>query len=222
VASEKQLSKSLETDWGREGEKFGSLTGGTTSPGHVAAVIAGQWVLPCPSPPGAPVAKGEAGLPELTDVVREGRFRGDEWVHDPAMLGVVFASDVERTAVQLGGHLAALGSEGWFVSTSQRLAIAAFTSSLSYVQEAESAEEPAGSGGKVGKLWGRARSAVSAVSDGIASFGSGVTVVWETPFDPELRAYVPRGRDPRGVEVRRFLFPDGSSIEVRTKSPAQV
>lgn len=217
MTTSKQLRKALESDWAADGEQILGVLGGDDLLGHVGAVIGGSWTVPCPAPAGGPEPKSVPELPELISLVRDGRFLGDEWLHDPAMRAVAYADSPEQAAVVCGGYLAAFGGQGWYVSTSSRVAVVAHSSALSGAA-AESAEDE--SGGAVGRLWGRARSVVSAVSDGITSLGGGWTTVWEVPASKEDGALVNRGRSPRGWSVERQVFADGSAIELRTEARA--
>ncbi|WP_143121674.1 hypothetical protein [Saccharopolyspora antimicrobica] len=227
MKSAKQLIKLVEDGWLQPGERLQEYGGGSAERIHLGAVIGG--VHEAPHTPKNQVRSdlevdlGDVLLP--TVVVREGRFHGDEWVHDPTIRGWAAADSPGREAIRCADQLAAAGPEGWFIGTDRRIAVVVDSAVLRSSgsgddsQEsvgAENAEESKG----FGRFLGKARSAISAVSElsGALRGSEGLITLWECPsgrFSKEPKNIKGRWSTGTGFSINRF--DDGSTVEVVTK-----
>ncbi|MBB5152752.1 hypothetical protein [Saccharopolyspora phatthalungensis] len=225
MLSTKQFQKLLERDWLDEGDRVMALFGGEGERGYLGATIGGRHVVPH-----RPVMQTEnlnvdfGALPLPAAVVRDGRFHGDEWVHDPAMRGWLYAATPQQLAVQCADRLAAAGPEGWFVSTPARLAVVVDASAAGEpddVAQQKTVDEKGAEEAKgIGRWLGKARSAVSAVADLSDSLrpGSGPSLItlWECRRDQLTSGgFITKGRNAGGVRFARNEFVDGSVLELR-------
>ncbi|MGW5647149.1 hypothetical protein ACWEV3_41225 [Saccharopolyspora sp. NPDC003752] len=221
-----KFRKLLEAQWVGEGDTVRSVLGGEEVQGHLGATIGGRHLVPYR--PSSQVRDLDVDLSELrppTAAVRQGSFYGDEWVHDPAIRGWLIASAPNQLAVACADHLAAAGPAGWFVVTDQRIAV---------VVEASVVREPERKGGQdadsdegkketsgFGRFLGRARSAVSAVSDLADNSRSGdpAVTLWECRRGQFVDVHlVTKGRSSYGYFFSCNKFADGSVLEIRTRT----
>lgn len=222
VKSEKQVRAALQAEWVGEGEELRTLLGDKDDLGHLGATIGGRFAVP--HQPLGPVPELDVDLGLLAPPsrsVREGKFHGDEWIHDPAMRGWVYAASPDQLAVRCADHLAAAGPEAWYVATDRRSAVVVDSSALPK-DKTESEPEPAAperKRGGVGSLLGKARSAFDAVadlSDGLTKAGKRVAVLWECSHDQvRHRDWVKRGRSTMPHWFRYMEFVDGSVLELK-------
>ncbi|HEY1180028.1 MAG TPA: hypothetical protein VGF17_28050 [Phytomonospora sp.] len=93
--------------------------------GHIGSTIAGEVTAPHrprgSTPEPADVIEALA-LP--TEAVARGRFRDDEWAHDPTLWGWAYADAPDRLAVRLADVLTAGRGEVTLLLSSRRLAVA--------------------------------------------------------------------------------------------------
>ena len=73
--------------------------------------------------------------PLPTSVVSEGRFLGDEWVHDPSISVWAYASSPDAHAVRIADHLAAGEGDSWLVITNRRIGVVIDNNRLGDVTE---------------------------------------------------------------------------------------
>ncbi|MER7081938.1 hypothetical protein SAMN02982929_03391 [Saccharopolyspora kobensis] len=221
MRSEKQLVKLIEDGWLQEGEKLQRYGGGDRERVHFGSTIGGRHQAPYqPTRPPAhsfDVDLGDVLYPSAP--VQQGRFHGDEWVHDPTIRGWVQADSPERAAVECADLLVAGGPEAWFISTDRRIAVVVDASVVGKAEPQEDEEQGESSKG-FGRFLGKARSAVSAVTELSESLIGGVELVtlWECP--PErftAMAEDLKGRSTAGSGFSINRFADGSVIEVSTK-----
>ncbi|SDZ23904.1 hypothetical protein SAMN05216215_105369 [Saccharopolyspora shandongensis] len=227
MKSEKQLIKLVEEGWLQQGEKLQEFGGGDRERVHLGAAIGGRHEAPYA--PQHPIRNDLevdfADVPYPTIVVQEGRFHGDEWVHDPTIRGWVSADSPGREAVRCADQLVAAGPEGWFIGTDRRIAVVVESavlrkSDVGEVPEASAAEEPANETKGFGRLLGKARSAINAVSELSGSLlgGEGLVTLWECPrerFSKAAKDVKGRWSTGSGFSINRF--DDGSTIEVASK-----
>lgn len=217
MATEKQVTKLLESTWLESGETLYSVFGGEGVRGHIGGTLAGELVVPWPAADDAPAITAEAELEPLTEVVRDGRFVGDEWVHDPGLRAWVRADRDDQLAARCAGYLAAAGAEGWYVTTDRRIAVMVQAGAA---PQAQPAEPPSSTGDSeqssgIGGLLGRARSAVSDVAGSLVR-RTGPVVLWEHRSEKTAASFRPMGRAVPKLRISRTEFEDGSLIEGRT------
>ncbi|MER5390975.1 hypothetical protein [Saccharopolyspora sp. NPDC002686] len=224
MRSEKQLVKLLEDGWLQPGEKLQRYGGGDRERLHFGATIGGHHQAPYqPSRPAAHSFDVDfRDVPHPTVPVQQGRFHGDEWVHDPTIRGWVRADSPERAAVACADLLVAAGPEAWFIGTDRRIAVVADASAVGEPgqEDQETGNGSEGSAKGFGRLLGKARSAVSAVTELSESLigGSELVTLWECPLEQLAEAtgdLKGRTADGAGFSINRFA--DGSVIEVGTK-----
>ncbi|GAA4848278.1 hypothetical protein [Saccharopolyspora rosea] len=197
----------LLDSWQHDGERLLAVYGGEAEHGCFASTIAGRRSVPHGAPrPGDPVP--------VRSVV-EGRYRGDEWVHDPALRGWVHADSPDQLAVQCANALASAGPDGWLVMTDRRTAV---VTGNGCTPDAGTEEEPAER--SAGGFLGRARSMVAAVqsdlSDRFRSRDTALVTLWECPIARTARTERrPGGRNVRANLVSSERFPDGSVLELK-------
>ncbi|SDN18388.1 hypothetical protein [Allokutzneria albata] len=73
--------------------------------------------------------------PLPTSVVSEGRFLGDEWVHDPSFSVWAYASSPDAHAVRIADHLASGAGDSWLVITNRRIGVVIDNNRLGDVTE---------------------------------------------------------------------------------------
>ncbi|MGI8307281.1 hypothetical protein [Saccharopolyspora hattusasensis] len=225
MRSDKQLVKLVEDGWLQQGEKLQRYGGGNREQLHFGANIGGRHQAPYR--PSRPVSHnfdvdfGDVLYP--TAVVQQGRFHGDEWVHDPTIRGWVHADSPGRAAVECADLLVTAGPEAWFIGTDRRIAVvvdAAVVGKSGHESNPEEGKDSQGSGKGFGRLLGKARSAVNAVAELSESLigGAELVTLWECQREQlaEMTGSLKgRSTDGSGFSVNRFS--DGSIIEVSTK-----
>lgn len=221
VKSKKQMRTALQAEWVAEGEELRSVLGEKDVVGHLGATIGGRFAVPHqPLGPVPELDVDHSSLAPPSRPVREGKFHGDEWIHDPAMRGWVYAASPDQLAVRFADHIAAAGPEAWYVATDRRSAVVV-DSSVVAKAKAESESESAAAERKrgVGGLLGKARSAFDAVaelSEGLAKTGKRVAVLWECSHDQvRNREFVERGRSTLPEWFEHLDFVDGSALDLR-------
>ncbi|TDD38297.1 hypothetical protein E1288_38965 [Saccharopolyspora elongata] len=212
----------MEDGWLQQGEKLQRYGGGNREQLHFGATIAGRHQAPYrPSHShDFDVDFGEVLYP--TELVQQGRFHGDEWVHDPTIRGWIQADSPGRVAVECADLLVAVGPEAWFIGTDRRIAVVA-DAAIAGKPGQESALEAGNSEESAkgfGRLFGKARSAMNAVAELSESLigGTELVTLWECPREHlgEMTGSLKgRSTDGSGFSVNRFA--DGSVIEVSTK-----
>ncbi|MGP4020020.1 hypothetical protein [Saccharopolyspora sp. 5N708] len=220
MRSEKQVLKLVEEGWLQQGEKLQKYGGGDRERPHLGATIGGRHEAPYRPSRRAThnldVDFGEARYP--TTVVQQGRFHGDEWVHDPTIRGWIHADSPGRLAVECADQLVAAGPAGWFLVTDRRVAVV--------VDAAVVTEENAGAVEKseddakgFGRFLGKARSAVNAVAELSESLmgGNGLVTLWECQRDRLTETGSIKGRSSDGFSFSASRFDDGSIVEVATE-----
>lgn len=221
MKSKKQMRTALQAEWVAEGEELRCVLGEKDVVGHLGATIGGRFAVPHqPLGPVPELDVDHSSLAPPSRPVREGKFHGDEWIHDPAMRGWVYAASPDQLAVRFADHIAAAGPEAWYVATDRRSAVVV-DSSVVAKAKAESESESAAAERKrgVGGLLGKARSAFDAVaelSEGLAKTGKRVAVLWECSHDQvRHRDWVKRGRSVLPYWFQHMEFVDGSVLELR-------
>ena len=90
VKSKKQMRTALQAEWVAEGEELRCVLGEKDVVGHLGATIGGRFAVPHqPLGPVPELDVDHSSLAPPSRPVREGKFHGDEWIHDPAMRGWV-------------------------------------------------------------------------------------------------------------------------------------
>ncbi|GGJ06453.1 hypothetical protein GCM10011581_49240 [Saccharopolyspora subtropica] len=221
MRSKKQMRAILEAEWVGEDEELRTVAGGKDNVGHLGATIGGHFAVPHQPLGPVPELDVDVGLLATPSrVVREGAFNGDEWIHDPALRGWVFAASPDQLAVRFADHLAAAGPEGWYVFTNRRFAVVVDSSVVSRTK-AEPDQDAAAERkrGGVGGLLGKARSALDAVAEvstGFTKSGTRCAMLWEVSHDQvRNREWVRRGRGTMPELFDRVDFVDGSALEIR-------
>jgi hypothetical protein len=189
--SRTKLAEVAQKHWCGAGEQ---IVWAVNAQGHVGSA-AGAPHQPRGQVPAVVVPDPEWPLP--TEAVGGGRFRRDEWVHDPAVWG--WASGSATAAVW--ADLFAVGrDECWLLLSNRRLAL---------VVEGTVAE-PAPTGGLLGRVrtLGQDREAPPLVT------------WWESPVTARFRA-VPLGRQVRPEWFVRVEFADGSAFDFRDANAEQ-
>lgn len=217
----KMNKQALQEEWAGEDQKIRTLLGDEEEDrGYLGATIGGRLLVPYqPSGTVPELDVDFARLSPVSSLVREGKFHGDEWIHDPALRGWVWASDPSLLAVRCADHLAAAGPEGWFVSTDQRIGVAVDASVVVQSGASSETKEPDRQRGGVGGFLGKARSALGAVaeiSEGLWNSGSRCAVIWECSREHVTRyEFVKRGRATIPHRFLRVEVTDGSALELR-------
>src|SRR5690606_11383563 len=217
------MRTALQAEWVAEGEELRSVLGEKDVVGHLGATIGGRFAVPHqPLGPVPELDVDHSSLAPPSRPVREGKFHGDEWIHDPATRGGVYAASPDQLAVRFADHIAAAGPEAWYVATDRRSAVVVDSSVVAKAKaKAESESESAAAERKrgVGGLLGKARSAFDAVaelSEGLAKTGKRVAVLWECSHDQvRHRDWVKRGRSVLPYWFQHMEFVDGSVLELR-------
>lgn len=218
MISSEELAKWLE-HWLEPGETVERHGSGDPKRLHLGATLGGRHQVPY-HPPESVLDRFTVDIPATplpTIPVQQGHFHDDEWVHDPSVRGWVHAAAPNQLAVQCADLLAAVGSSGWFVETSQRIAIVVDAGALDKADAGgEQGVEIESTG--VARLFGKARAAVNAVADLTENLrGPTAVVVWEFPVVNMVEvAWKIRGRASMGLDCLVSRFPDGSVLELRT------
>jgi hypothetical protein len=217
-----KFRKLLEAEWVAEGDTVRSVLGGEGAQGYLGATVGGRHLIPYR--PSSQVPELDVDFDELqppTEVVQQGIFHGDEWVHDPAVRGWAIASSPNQFAIVCADFLAAAGPAGWFVITDQRIAVVVETSVLREAPDDAEAGKTDREASGFGRLLGRARSAVSAVAEFPDNFkaspGQPAVTLWECRREGFVDVrLVTKGRSAYGYYFSRNAFTDGSLLEIRT------
>ncbi|MER6988230.1 hypothetical protein ABT337_01855 [Saccharopolyspora hirsuta] len=222
MRSEKQLVKLIEDGWLQEGEKLQRYGGGDRERVHFGATIGGHHQAPY-RPTRPPVHRFDVDFGDVlypSAPVQQGRFHGDEWVHDPTIRGWVQADSPGRAALECADLLVAGGPEAWFIGTDRRIAVVVDASVVSKSEQEDKDPESENSKG-FGRFLGKARSAVSAVTELSESLigGAELVTLWECPLERfEQMTGDLKGRSTAGSGFSINRFDDGSVLEVSIKA----
>ena len=227
TTEKKKLRLILQEQWLADGERLKALLGGEGLSGHLGATLDGRSILPYrPSSSVAGLNVDHSLLPIPTEAIRNMRFHGDEWLHDPAVRGWVYGRSADTRAFSWADHMAAAGPEAWYVYTDRRMAVvvdsAVRTQRDEHADSVAEQQESEQSGG-FGRLLGKARSAASAISGAAESVKgrakASVVTLWECPVSEIVNSrLVPKGRTAQGYDVMVQEFHDGSVLEIRADS----
>jgi len=189
--SRTKLAEIAQKNWCATGEQ---IVWAVNAQGHVGSA-GGAPHVPRGQVPAVAVPEPEWPLP--TEAVGSGRFRRDEWVHDPALWGWASGSG---TAAAWADLFAVGRDECWLLLTNRRLAL---------VVEG-SITEPAPTGGLLGLVRNR----------GPEKEVPPLVTWWESPVNARFRA-VPLGRQVKPEWFVRVEFPDGSAFDFRDTNAEQ-
>ncbi|WP_190822873.1 hypothetical protein [Saccharopolyspora pogona] len=217
----------LQAEWADADEQMRTVQGGENERGHLGASIGGRSVVPYQ--PSGPVPELDVDFGRLSPAsrfVRAGKFHGDEWIHDPAMRGWVYAATTDQLAVRCADHLAAAGPEGWFASTDRRLGVVVDPSVVAKPNDVPEPEAREQKRGGVGSFLGKARTALGAVaefSEGFTKSGPQFVVLWECSIDSVADdRMVGKGRSTIPYQFLRVDFVDGSALELNVNIHALI
>ncbi|HEX6343552.1 hypothetical protein [Umezawaea sp.] len=189
--SRTKLAEIAQKHWCATGEQ---IVWAVNAGGHVGSA-AGVPHRPAGQVPAAAVPEPDWPLP--TEAVSTGRFRRDEWVHDPAVWGWATGP---ATAAAWADLFAVGRDECWLLLSNRRLALV--------VEGTLTA--PAPTGGLLGRVrtLGQDRDAPPLVT------------WWESPVTARFRA-VPLGRRVEPEWFVRVEFTDGSTFDFRDANAEQ-
>lgn len=224
MRNQSQLAKLLDVGVCKPGESFVFDFGLTTKSGRFASLIGQRWSAPH-VPTRQPVSNiPEPPWPQIFDVVAEGAFVGDEWVHDEALVGCVYAQRPDQIAVVIADAIAVGKHLARFVITTHRLLVVAETDAPDFPRddthlESQSAQqqhidnEVSGLRG----LWGKAQATARDVQTKLRHSAQAPLIVLGETEREKVKQVTPveLGRMVDHVRCNRFVFADGSMIDVK-------